>query len=83
MPLQRGQIRVLVLHPGRHGEHFVGHLGCGPLAESPKFEALSYVWGERIKDRTIQIRGLGTVDVTDNLFAALQVLRQEEMGRML
>jgi hypothetical protein len=83
MPLRRGQIRALVLHPGRRDEPIVGHLGSGPLAATPNFEALSYVWGESTKDKTVEIRGIGTVPVTDNLFAALQVLRHEEMRRLL
>ena len=83
LPLRRGQIRALVLHPGRRDEPLTGHLGCAPLAAGPNFEALSYVWGEGTKNKTIEIRGLGAVPLTDNLFAALQALRHEEMGRLL
>jgi hypothetical protein len=74
-----GQVRALLLHPGHREDPIVGTLGSGPLAKVPNFSALSYTWGLRTKDKTVEIRGLGTIEVTDNLFSALRTLRHETM----
>ncbi|KAH6512285.1 hypothetical protein HBI81_231520 [Parastagonospora nodorum] len=45
------------------------------LSNPPPFEALSYTWGSPEAERTIEVEG-HEVSVTDNLYSALQHLRQ-------
>lgn len=50
------------------------------------FEALSYVWGEPPREASIRIRKDGVLfrmPVSQNLFSALQCLRQKRRNRML
>jgi len=46
------------------------------------YEALSYVWGSSHKDDRIQVNGFA-MDVTINLYSALQRLRYEDRDRIL
>lgn len=78
----RRQIRLLTLLPGQFGSLIRYTLQIVSLDDDPRYEALSYVWGDpryRLpifsKDRTLL--------VTENLEAALRHLRLEDKPRIL
>ena len=52
------------------------------LCENPSFEALSYTWGDPILSRRIYT-AKGFLKITENLAAALTVLRLEYKPRFL
>ncbi|KAF2461212.1 heterokaryon incompatibility, partial [Lineolata rhizophorae] len=52
------------------------------LRSSPKYEALSYTWGDALDRHSIACEGK-TIRVTANLLSALQHLRQPDVTRIL
>jgi len=74
-------IRVLVLDPGSEIDGLSGTLVLESL-RTPlhRFEALSYVWGPFTKDEKIELNQLATLNITDNLAAALRALRNFSKG---
>jgi len=79
---QTKEIRVLTLQPGRFGEPIVSTLDVVSLKDKPKFEALSYTWGDRTVTRNISVNSC-LRPVTKNLEAALQRLRYEASPRRI
>lgn len=41
MPIERGEIRMMKVHPGAFTEPIIGSLGHGLLSSAPEFHALS------------------------------------------
>lgn len=75
-------IRILVLNPGRDVDEVSCHLSCVSLLGKPKYEALSYVWGDTNNMRTIMCSD-GTVQITVSLYSALWHLRYHDHQRIL
>jgi hypothetical protein len=90
-----GEIRLLTLLPGSVGSHINCKLFRVSLAQPPKYEALSYTWGDpKGVDSTIPAVGDPTstysitldglhATITYNLEAALQQLRYAKFERIL
>ncbi|KAI9781999.1 MAG: hypothetical protein M1839_005592 [Geoglossum umbratile] len=80
------EIRVLELLPGPEGSQLSGTLIRHSLEDecaNRPYEALSYVWGEAAAARTIKLGQNSSLKITENLEAALQVLRYQDRARMI
>lgn len=76
-------IRLLALLPGE-GPTLKATIFCVGLSSSPIYEALSYVWGEMEAEASYFIEVEGTnMEITPNLYHALQALRMKENSRVL
>ncbi|KAH8585979.1 heterokaryon incompatibility protein-domain-containing protein [Bisporella sp. PMI_857] len=76
-------IRLLALLPGE-GPTLKATIFCVDLSSSPIYEALSYVWGEMEAKASYFIEIEGTnMEITPNLYHALQALRMKENSRVL
>lgn len=75
-------IRLLVLEPGQGSEQVHCRLVQASLFDLPKYEALSYVWGDASQTRNI-ILGGKNMAVTRNLCSALMHLRYVDQSRLL
>jgi hypothetical protein len=73
-PLHR-EIRVLDLLPGNQGDDIKCSIRILQLDGDEGYEALSYVWGQRGDEKEIAIMDQ-RISVTENLYTALQRLRQ-------
>lgn len=76
------EIRLLTLLPDTWDGNVRGSLHIASLDDSPKFEALSYVWGDLNITRRITVDHEPT-QVTVNLEACLRRLRHVDEPRML
>lgn len=76
------QIRLLVLDPGRGDEELSCHLHPASLSDRPKYEALSYAWGDPAIRQTVRC-GDKAARITTNLFNALRHLRDPTQRRSL
>ncbi|KAH3995438.1 hypothetical protein HBH98_145120 [Parastagonospora nodorum] len=80
-PTQR-EIRVLDLLPGNTGDQIECKVRIISLDGKEQYEALSYVWGERSTPKEIVASGQN-VSVTENLYAALERLRNPQQIRTI
>ncbi|KAH8653956.1 heterokaryon incompatibility protein-domain-containing protein [Tricladium varicosporioides] len=80
--LGRDSIRLMTLQPGRNGDDLYCSLSEVPLPEAPKYEALSYVWGDATMAEFICCDG-SSLYITDTLKIALQRLRLPNSPRLL
>lgn len=71
------QIRVLDLLPGADDDSISCTIRLISLDSDETYEALSYVWGDRVGEKEIDIAG-HCVSVTANLYAALRRLRHAQ-----
>lgn len=71
LELGKQQIRVLHLQPGDFHDPISAILSVACLADNPRYEALSYVWGNPNVCLDIYLDGC-TLSVTLNLWAALR-----------
>lgn len=77
------EIRLLFLQPAsRLDDPIIADLKVVSLHEQPKYEAISYCWGDASETRDIQIQGCKAT-VTASLFGALRRLRFPEKPRIL
>jgi Heterokaryon incompatibility protein (HET) len=88
------QIRLLTLNPGARNDQIQCSLSTrdleygeewflgGFVEEGAGYEALSYTWGQSTSRKLISING-ATLLVTENLYAALLHLRDEQKPRIL
>lgn len=76
------EIRLLGLLPGKAAEPIQCTIEVVSLNANPLYEALSYVWGDSANRKDINVGGQ-RCDVTFNLEAALQRLRDECKTRIL
>ena len=76
------EIRILNLLPGGRGDDVRCTTRVVSLDEHPVFETVSYVWGDRIGDVSIDVSGT-PIPVTKNLYAGLLRLRHETTERSL
>lgn len=76
-------IRLLTLLPGEDYT-LKATLLCVDLSSSPTYEALSYVWGDMETKAGYFIEIDGTdMEITPNLYRALQALRMKKKSRVL
>ena len=76
------QFRLLALQPGRYSDPICCSIRDSCLDGNPKYDALSYTWGTRESRTPIKVHGQA-FNVTENLYAALQHLRQENEEMLL
>lgn len=76
------EIRLLTLLPGGRDDGVRCTTRVVSLDEHPVFETVSYVWGDRSGDVTIDVSGT-PIAVTENLYAGLLRLRHETTERNL
>ena len=76
----RQHIRLVKLQPGVLQDDIFCNLRTVNLSEQPRFEALSYVWGDPEITLPIVVDSY-TIKVTTNLYSALQHLRQPSEPR--
>jgi hypothetical protein len=83
---KRSEIRLLELLPGKESTIIRCSLRVANFLQSPKYEAVSYVWGAMSapdgRRRTIEIEGK-LLDVTQNLHEALSDFRDDVLPRTL
>ena len=75
-------IRILTLAPGRDFGEIRCSLSQVLLTSRPKYEALSYAWGDPSKPRRVVCDGKA-IPVTENLFTALRNLRWPDEERAI
>jgi hypothetical protein len=79
--LQKDEIRLITLQPGRWTDPIVCELTNVPL-DASRYRALSYVWGSQKVIRTIRLNG-HNYSVTVNLKSALRHLREKYKERIV
>ncbi|KAH8594517.1 heterokaryon incompatibility protein-domain-containing protein [Bisporella sp. PMI_857] len=82
-PLKEQQIRLIELLPGARGSPInckIVHSGLDSASE--QYECLSYVWGPPLIPQSISMNGT-TIDVRQNLRAALEAIRDEVKPRTI
>jgi hypothetical protein len=90
-PLLPGEIRVLVLEPGHHGEPLIASLKCTRLYTIKNvgyhpdnkphlpYDAVSYAWGKQFTlIHDLELRGYGHLKITPALYGALQRFRSAD-----
>jgi hypothetical protein len=84
-PLQHlDSIRLLELLPGVKGSPLSCNIAEVRRGNSPKYEALSYAWGEAEFLHTIEeVTSSTRLSITVNLHTALQAIRHEHASRVL
>ncbi|KAH7395426.1 heterokaryon incompatibility protein-domain-containing protein [Cadophora sp. MPI-SDFR-AT-0126] len=75
-------IRILTLFPGLPNTRLEGRLEFANLADSPKYEAISYVWGDPTRCDEISIDGT-SLRLTQSISDALQRIRHEDKPRIV
>ena len=71
-----GEIRILVLSPGKENEPLQATLETVSMDDKPRYKAISYAWGDAIFPHTLQLPS-GQIAITDSLFGALKRFRRE------
>ncbi|KAN0114672.1 HET domain containing protein [Hyaloscypha variabilis] len=79
---ERQEIRLVFLNAGQRKDEITAILMVTSLRWAPEFEALSYVWGDPLITRPIQLNGQ-PFQVTENLEAALRRLRHIDRVRIM
>ena len=82
-PLEQGHIRLLRLLPGKEGDELTCSLITVPLEGCPRYEAVSYCWGEPEPAVYIQCDRAGYVRITTNLASGLRQIRYPDETRLL
>ena len=81
--VEHNAICMLILEPSADpGSILRGRLIHTTLSEEPHYEALSYAWGKPIVSGKLRLES-GTVELGENLVAALRQLRLEKRERTL
>lgn len=73
-PLAHGEIRLLLIEPGRNDEPLRGSMYHVPLDNAPPFIAVSYAWGDPTLVQSVSLNE-GELRVTGSLAAALKRFR--------
>lgn len=82
-PLPPGDfIRCLILQPGLSDSPLEGKLKVFKLDQCPQYEAISYVWGRKIKCETFVCDGRRT-RITESLSMALHKFRHTDKPRVM
>lgn len=74
-PIGSDEIRILILLPGNEEDDLWGYFETARLVDRPKYQALSYAWGDPIFDKALHLVD-GDLSVTSNLHTALRQLRK-------
>ena len=74
-------IRLLYLEPGQFRDPIVGRLICHPVERKPRYDALSYSWGEQDDWNLITLNGKYGFAVTQTVWCALRRLRSTAVAR--
>lgn len=74
-PQMQDAIRLLVINPADNSEPLTGNFSVVSLDCSPRYEALSYVWGDPEKTEVLHTPE-GCIRITASLHAALKRIRQ-------
>lgn len=69
--------RILKIHPGRFDDPLSCELVATPLDESPRYRALSYVWGDPREVASITCSGVRR-EITASLFEGLRRIRDTD-----
>lgn len=80
--LSGDEVRTLLLAPGKRGTPIVCEMQVMPSPRGAQYEALSYVWGDATKSKSISCNGFD-FPVTESLHTALVYLRYEDSWRRL
>ena len=80
------EFRLVEIQPGKPDDAICCHLFTARVSDKPKYEALSYTWGNPDDKQTIECKGAagdqdGHLLVTQNCAAALRRLRLEDSPR--
>lgn len=82
-PLPPGDfIRCLILQPGLSDSPLEGKLKVFKLDQGPQYEAISYVWGSKIKSETFVCDGR-RIHITESLSMALHKFRHTDESRVM
>lgn len=76
------EIRCLTLSAGSANDPLVCVVNHFNLNNDPSFEAISFVWGDHVKNRTITCSG-HRLTITSNLYESLQQIRLADRERIL
>ena len=74
-------IRLLYLEPGQFNDPIVARLICHPVEFKPRYDALSYSWGEQNDWNLITLNGKYGFAVTQTVWCALRRLRSTAVAR--
>ncbi|KAF2451518.1 HET-domain-containing protein [Karstenula rhodostoma CBS 690.94] len=77
------EIRLLHLPPGGEYDDFDCSLSVVSLNDEPRYEALSYVWGDNLEVKLPILLEKNTVQITRNLHSALRGIRYPNDERVL
>jgi hypothetical protein len=81
-PLREDEIRLALLQPGNRGAPITVSLVPASLATPPKYDAISYVWGNSQTLLPICCDGIST-NITANLHWALSKARLPDRQRLI
>ena len=81
-PISAGQVRTITLHRGDSSDPLWCSLNEVSLEDSPRYQALSYVWGSKEDPATVILNGQ-PFQVTKNLDEALKQLRSPTVDHTL
>lgn len=79
---ERREIRLCALHRGSLDDPLICTLKTVSLDDNPEYESLSYVWGEPIFNKEIEVNK-DTTMLTTSLHTALRYLRKPHESRMM
>ena len=82
LPLKHDEFRLLVLHPGQNDDPLHACLETALLSKVGDYEAISYVWGKSMPDKSIYLPS-GPFGITSSLYLALRDFRHETKSRRL
>jgi hypothetical protein len=82
LKLKRQEIRLATLEAGSGSDPLCVKLSTVSLHDGPKYEALSYVWGDTTTRHEIIVDGV-SMHITTNLGAALQSIRLSDSPRVV
>ncbi|KAK8030351.1 heterokaryon incompatibility protein-domain-containing protein [Apiospora arundinis] len=77
------EIRLFDLFPGKEGDPLTGRLRVVSLDRTPKYDALSYVWGSSEPQKVINLEDGSYISAGPNLCLALSDLRRKWRSRTL
>jgi hypothetical protein len=80
--LERHDIRLFVLLPGKEADVVRGQVYIAKASEKREYEALSYTWGNANKTAEISIQNM-IINVTQSFALALRNLRSSGTPRTL
>lgn len=82
LPLNRDEVRLLMLSPGTRDSQLRAVVFKSPLARVGNFQAISYTWGSTELPHSLWTPE-GTIKVTSSLYSVLRCLRHEEQATIL